>query len=157
MKKFTLIAALVIAALVMGCLSSGGAVEAPQGDPTIVLVNLDTSFNKDGKALDANDIKMGRGWIVGEDFQQAINAKPGSFIRLTVTGTANLNWNTIGAVGIKKMEDETKRIDFRPQGGTYNVDILISDLLKRIKGEKEAIGVNIWGEHVIDKVELYLY
>jgi hypothetical protein len=157
MKKITLITALLIAALVMGCASSGGSGNAPQGDPTVVLVKLDTSFIKDGKPLDATDIALGRGWIVGEQFQQVINAKPGSFIRLTVTGTANLNWMTIGAVGIKKMEDEVNRVDFRPKGGTYTVDIAVADLLKKIKNEKEAIGVNVWGEHVIDKVELYLY
>jgi len=159
MKKFTLIAALIIAALVMGCASSGGAKEeAPQGDPTVVLVKLDTSFIKDGKPLDASDIAMGRGWIVGDQFQMVINAKAGSYIRLTVSGTKNLDWGTIGAVGIKKVENQDKRVDFRPKGGgTYIVDIPIADLLKRIKGEKEAIGVNVWGDHVIDKVELYLY
>lgn len=161
MKKFTLIIALLITALVIGCASSGGGTqteEAPQGEPTVVLVKLDTSFIKDGKPLDKDDIAMGRGWIVGEQFQSVINAKPGSFIRLTVTGTRNLDWNTIGAVGIKKVENQDKRVDFRPRsGGTYIVDIPVSDLLKKIKGEKEAIGVNIWGDHVINKVELYLY
>jgi len=160
MKKFTLIAALfVITALVMGCASSGGAkTEAPQGEPKVVLVKLDTSFIKDGKPLDANDIAIGRGWIVGDQFQMVMSAKPGSFIRLTVSGTKNLDWDTIGAVGIKKVENQVKRVDFKPKGGgTYNVDIAIADLLKKIKGEKEAIGVNVWGDHVINKIELYLY
>jgi len=161
MRKFTLIAVLVIAAFVMGCASSGdasGGAAAPQGEPTVVLVSLDTSFKKDGKFLDKDDIAMGRGWIVGDQFQKVISAKASSFIRLTISGTRNLDWNTIGAVGIKKVEDEAKRVDFKPKGGgTYTVDIPIADLLKKIKGEKEAIGVNIWGEHVINKIELYLY
>jgi len=159
MKKFTLIAALVITALVMGCASSGGAkVEASLGEPTVVLVKLDTSFIKDGRPLDETDIALGRGWILGDQFQKVMNAKPGSFIRLTVTGTKNLNWATIGAVGIKRMESQTRRVDFGPKGGgTYIVDIVIEELLKKIKGESEAIGVNVWGDHMIEKVELYLY
>jgi hypothetical protein len=162
MKKFSIISVFVIAALIAGCASSGGASAGtggtPQGEPTVVLVKLDTSFIKDGKPLDKDDIAMGRGWIVGEQFQQIMNAKPGSFIRLTVTGTKNLNWDTIGAVGIKKVEDQGMRIDFKPKGGgTYTVDIPIDDLKKKLKREKEAIGVNIWGEHVIDKIEIYLY
>jgi len=161
MKKFTIITSLIITAFVMSCASSGGAAakeEAPLGEPKIVLVKLDTSFTKDGKPLDEKDIAMGRGWIVGDQFKMVMNAKAGSFIRLTVSGTKNLNWDTIGAVGIKKVENEVQRVNFRPKGGgTYTVDILISDLLKKIKNEKEAIGVNIWGEHVIDKIELYLY
>ena len=162
MKKISIVTTLiVIAALVMGCASTDGGSAgggAPQGEPTVVLVKLDTSFIKDGKPLDKDDIAMGRGWIVGDQFQQVMNAKPGSYIRLTVTGTKNLNWDTIGAVGIKKVEDQGMRIDFKPKGGgTYIVDIPISDLKKKLKREKEAIGVNIWGEHVIDKIELYLY
>jgi hypothetical protein len=160
MKKFTVIAVLAVAALVMSCASSGGGGgdAAPKGDPTIVLVKLDTSFIKDGKPLDAADIAMGRGWIVGEQFQQVLSAKPGSYIRLTISGTKNLDWNSIGAVGVKKVEDEAKRIEFKPKGGgTYNIDIPIDSLLKKIKGEKEAIGVNIWGDHTINKIELYLY
>jgi hypothetical protein len=160
MKKFTLIAALIlITALVMSCASSGGGKsEEPLGEPTVVLAELDTSFIKDGKPLDANDIALGRGWIVGEQFKMVMNAKFGSFIRLTVSGTKNLDWGTIGAVGIKKMESQTRRVDFGPRGGgTYTIDINIDQLLKKIKGEEEAIGVNIWGDHMIDKVELYLY
>jgi hypothetical protein len=159
MKKLTSIVVLVIAALVLGCASSGGAKEAgPQGDPTVVLVKLDTSFTKDGKLLDANDIALGRGWIVGDQFNMVVNAKAGSFIRLTVSGTKNLDWNSIGAVGVKKVEDQVKRIEFRPKGGgTYTVDIPIENLLKKIKGEKEAIGINVWGDHTINKIELYLY
>ncbi|MDR0302860.1 MAG: hypothetical protein LBI04_11195 [Treponema sp.] len=161
MKKFTLIAALLVAtALVMSCASSGGAqkAEMPLGDANVVLVTLDTSFIKDGKPLNAEDIALGRGWIVGEQFEMVQSANPGSFIRLTVSGTKNLDWGSIGAVGIKKVEDQVKRIDFQPKGGgTYIVDIPIADLLKKIKGEKEAIGVNVWGDHKIDKVELYLY
>jgi len=159
MKKITLVSALVIAALVTGCASSGGgSAEAPQGEPTVVLVKLDTSFIKDGKPLDANDIALGRGWIVGDQFQQVMNAKAGSFIRLTVSGTKNLDWNSIGAVGVKKVEDQVKRVEFRPKGGgTYTVDIPIDTLLKKVKGEKEAIGVNVWGDHTINKIELYLY
>jgi hypothetical protein len=160
MKKFTVIAVLVIAALLAGCASSGGGKEdaAPKGEPTVVLVKLDTSFIKDGKPLDEADIAMGRGWIVGEQFQQVMSAKAGSFIRLTITGTKNLDWGSIGAVGIKKVEDQDARIDFKPKsGGTYTVDIPIKTLQGKLKREKEAIGVNIWGDHVIDKVELYLY
>jgi len=149
MKKITLIATLLLIAFVAAGVYADGE--------TVVLVKLDTSFKKDGKFLDAADIAMGRGWIVGEQFQMVKNAKPGSFIRLTITGTKNLDWNTIGAVGIKKVEDQGKRIDFKPKGGgTYTVDIPIADLMKKIKNEKEAIGVNIWGDHVIDKIELYL-
>jgi len=160
MKKFTFIALLVIAALAVGCATSEGGAAAgpPTGDPTVVLVKLDTSFIKDGKPLNAEDIALGRGWIVGDQFKQIMNAKPGSYIRLTVSGTKNLNWDSIGAVGVKKVENQTKRIEFRPKsGGTYTVDIPIDQLLKKIKGEKEAIGVNVWGDHQIDKVELYLY
>jgi len=162
MKKFTVIAVLLIAALA-GCASEGGGsgggkAEAPTGEPTVVLVKLDTSFIKDGKPLDAEDIRVGRGWIVGDQFKQVMSAKPGSYIHLTVSGTKNLNWDSIGAVGIKKVENQSKRIEFRPKsGGTYNVDIPIDQLLKKIKGEKEAIGVNVWGDHTIDKIELYLY
>ena len=159
MKKLTSIVVLVIAALVLGCASSGGAKEAaPQGDPTVVLVKLDTSFTKDGKPLNATDIALGRGWIIGDQFQMVMSAKAGSFIRLTVTGTKNLDWNSIGAVGVKKVEDQVKRVEFRPKGGgTYIVDIPIETLLKKIKGEKEAIGINVWGDHTINKIELYLY
>jgi len=160
MKKLTFLVVLAIAALAMGCASSGGGqgAAAPQGDPTVVLVKLDTSFIKDGKPLDANDIALGRGWIVGDQFNMVINAKAGSFIRLTVSGTKNLDWNSIGAVGVKKVEDQVKRVEFKPRGGgTYTVDIPVETLLKKIKGEKEAIGINVWGDHVINKIELYLY
>lgn len=156
MKRNTLIIALIIVALVAGNVFAAPKAP-PAGDPTVVLVNLDTSFMKDGKLLDDKDIAMGRGWIVGDQFKQVMDAKAGSYIRLTVTGTANLNWNSIGAVGIKKVENDAKRIEFKPKsGGTYTVDIPIDALRKKIKGEKEAIGINIWGDHVINKVELYL-
>jgi hypothetical protein len=154
MKKYVFIIALVIIAL--AAVNANAA--PPAGDPTIVLVKLDTSFPYNGKPMTEKDIAFGRGWIVGEDFKKVMNAKEGSFIRLTVSGTANLNWQTIGAVGVKKVDVESKRINFKPKaGGTYIVDIDIKQLLVRIKGETEAIGVNVWGDHTINKVELYLY
>jgi len=154
MKKYVFIIALVIIALA----AVNANAEPPKGDPTIVLVKLDTSFNYNGKPMTEKDIAMGRGWIVGDDLKKVMDAKVGSFIRLTVSGTANLNWQTIGAVGVKRVDNEAKRINFAPKkGGTYTVDIDIDLLRKKIKGENEAIGVNIWGDHVINKVELYLY
>jgi len=153
MKKFTLIIVLVILALVTVNVNAQSA-----GNPKIVVVKLDTSFPYNNKPMTDADIKMGRGWIAGDYFKMVMDAKEGSFIRLTCSGTGNLDWKNIGAVGVKKVDNELKRIDFRAQkGGTYNVDIDIAKLLTRIKGENEAIGVNIWGGHVIDKVELYLY
>jgi len=130
-----------------------------KGDPTIVLVKLDTgSIYNDGKPMSDKDKATGKGWIVGDQFKMVMNAKEGSFIRLTISGIGNLSWEAIGAVGVKKLGNEVKRINFKPKGGgTYTVDIDIAALLKKIKGEEEAIGVNIWGEHVINKVELYLY
>jgi TolB-like protein len=130
-----------------------------KGDPMIVLVKLDNNplFNN-GKPLTDKDIAMGRGWIVGDQFKMVMDAKEGSFIRLTCGGTGNLHWETIGAVGVKNLGNEQKRINFRAKnGGIYTVDIDIIRLLAKIKGENEAIGVNIWGGHVINKVELYLY
>jgi len=152
MKKIALIIALVMFALVTGGLFAQ--------EENVVLVKLDTSFKKDGKPLDATDIAVGRGWIVGDQFTKVMSAKPGSFIRLSVYGTKNLNWDSVGAVGVKKVENQTKRIEFRPKksdDGNYTIDIPIDALLKKIKGEKEAIGINVWGDHEIKKVELYLY
>lgn len=158
MKKIKLMAFLiVIAALVFSCASSGGAKDKPLGDAKIVPVTLDTSFIKDGQPLNAEDISLGRGWIVGEQFDMVMNAKPGSVIRLTVSGTDNLDWDSVGAVGIKNVSDQVKRITFRPKSGTYNVDINIEQLIKVMKGEKEAIGINVWGNHKVTKVELVLY
>jgi len=129
------------------------------GGQKIILVKLENNpLYNDGKPLTDKDIEMGKGWIVGDQFKMVMDAKPGSFIRLTCSGTANLNWDTIGAVGVKSMKNEQKRINFKAKkGGTYIIDIDIAKLLAKIKGENEAISVNIWGGHVINKVELYLY
>lgn len=155
MKKILLITALVvITALVIGCASK----EAPaSSEPTVTEVKLSPVNPAKGEELPDNEKAEGKGWIIGDDFQKVMNAKAGSKIRLTVTGTENLNWDTIGAVGINDMGHQTKRVDFRPKsGGTYTVDIDIAQLLTRIKGEDKGIGVNIWGNHKVVKVELVL-
>lgn len=163
LKKFSLIMlalALVFGLGLMGCGSSGGdnggGIEYDWEDLT---VSPNTGNAEDGiKDMKEADIAMGKGFIIGDDFAKVKAAKAGSILRLTVTGTANLNWDSIGGVSINDMEEEKERVDFKPKsGGTYTQDIKVSDIFKlNYKGEGEPyfISVNIWGSHKIDKVEL---
>ena len=165
MKKYAwivaLLAALSLAIFGIGCGGGGDG----GGDDEIVYDTFDliisptTGDDTDEiEDMKAADTAAGKGWIIGEEFAKVKGAKAGSLIRLTVTGTANLNWDSIGAVGFQnmKLDKADERVDFKPKsGGTYTVDVKVSDVFKCKDADKAyAISVNIWGDHKIDKVQL---
>ena len=100
-----------------------------------------------------SETEMGKGFIIGNDFTKIKNAKYGSVIEITLSGTANLDWGSIGAFGIQSMEGNP-RVEFKPAvGGTYTVVIPVEDVF-RLDGcaASTFFNVNVWGDHVIDKV-----
>jgi hypothetical protein len=106
----------------------------------------------------ADERDSGKGFIFGDDFDKIKAAEAGSRLFITVSGTINLNWDSIGAVGIGAMEgNENNRIDFKPDsaGGLYAINISASDVFALDGGaEATVIHVNVWGGHVIRRVQL---
>jgi len=105
--------------------------------------------------LNAGDIAEGKGWIAGDDFTSVKDAPAGSILRVQITGSTNLDWTEIGAIGIGSFENSGNRLGFAPRRGTYFIQVLTRDIFALNGGATATnIGVNIWGGHVIDKVEL---
>jgi len=158
MKKYSWIVALVIALSMVFMACPPGGPDGVEYDVTEI--TLTTYSGVEGiDAMDSpEDIALGKGFITGEFFTQLRNAPPGSFIRVYLEGTENLNWNTIGAVGIGDPENsEGNRCDFAPKGGvTYYNDVQVSSVFALTGGANaEVVFVIVWGEHKITKVELY--
>jgi len=167
MKKYAwivaLLAALSLAIFGIGCGGGGGNDDTGESDEdnyNITELTISPTTGKDDGIDDmkAGDTAMGKGWIIGEEFAKVKAAPAGSFIRLTVSGTANLNWDSIGAVGIGDMAgSDGNRLDFKPKaGGTYTVDTPTANIFALDGGETAyAIHLNVWGDHKIDKARLF--
>jgi len=99
----------------------------------------------------------GKGYIVGRQFEQIKNAKLGSRIEVAMSGTTNLDWATIGAVGIGNLSGSPE-VQFPPQNGTYTATVPVESLY-RLNGFANATVafVNSWGGHTIgDKIRLLI-
>jgi len=167
MKKYAwivaLLAALSLAIFGIGCGGGGGNDDTGGSDEdnyniTDLTVSPTTGKEDGIDDMKAADTALGKGWIIGEDFAKVKAAPAGSFIRLTVSGTVNLNWDSIGAVGIGDMAGQSdNRLDFKPKaGGTYSVDTPTANIFALDGGDTAyAINLNIWGDHKIDKARLF--
>jgi len=166
MKKYAwivaLLAALSLAIFGIGCGGgSGGNDDTGEDDYNITDLTVSPSTGNADDEFDdmkAADTALGKGWIIGDEFAKVKAAPAGSFIRLTVSGTANLNYSTIGAIALTDMgAPESNRCNFGPKsGGTYKVDTPTANIFA-LEGAEEAyaISINIWGDHKVDKVQLY--
>ena len=160
MKKYSWILALLVALAMVfvGC-GNGNGDDPDEIEYDVTLINVtQTDINDDIDDVPEDERASGKGFIIGEDFDLIKEAPPGSFLRLTVTGSTNLDWDSIGAVGINDMAGSSgNRVDFAAKsGGTYTIDVPVANIFALVGGATaEVIHVNIWGGHVIDKVELY--
>jgi len=161
MKKYAWILALFLALTMVfiGCPDKDDDDEKDdEGEDDVVTELTVTQSGVDGmEDIPEDERASGKGYIVGEDFNKVKAAAEGSYIQLTITGTENLDWGSIGAVGINGMEDsEGNRCDFAPKsGGTYTIKVMTADIFKLTGADTASvIHINIWGNHKIDKVEL---
>jgi len=169
MKKLWLVLLAVVLAfgLVIGC---GGPCEVCGDKPCscpgltdddydiTVIVVKQTDIPGDIQDVPTGERASGKGFIFGADFDMIKAAPPGSFLRVSLSGTDNLNWDTIGAVGINDMTgSEGNRCDFAPKaGGNYFNDVNVANIFALNGGATATIiHVNVWGGHTITKVELF--
>ena len=149
-----------LAMVLVGCGNGNGGDNKVTIEYEVTELTLTAESGVDGiDAMDsAKDIEEGKGFISGETFAMVKAAPAGSFIRVHLSGTANLNWDSIGAVGVGDPENsEGKRCDFKPKaGGTYYNDVTVSSVFALPGGATaEVIFVIVWGDHKITKVELH--
>ena len=110
--------------------------------------------------LDQTDVKAadktaGAGYITGAAFNAIKAVPPGSYILLTMRGTENLDWGSVGGVHLMETEKSLNSIPISPQrGGTYQVKIRAAELFEaQGAGTSNRIYVGAWGNHTIQKVE----
>jgi len=168
MKKFSFIIALLAAlSLVFIACPPGGPSGPDEDDYNITLIPVvqtgipglddipDTIPNAEHTITEK---AMGKGFIFGDNFNFIKSAAPGSFLRVSVTGTANMNWDSHGAVGFGDMAGaDARRIEFKAKSaGAYFIDFPIVQLFALSGGSTATIiHVNVWGDHVVTKVELW--